>query len=132
MSSLAVVCELLNRHPKLRRLLARALHALAFGWCCAEPFGSCCAQENEAGAARTYLPEVKEPESACALSSCLWELSLLQRHAHPSIAALATHVAAMPVEDASPPAPYGSMSPEVRAHSCGPSSLQHTTATHSH
>lgn len=32
MSSLAVVCELLNRHPKLRRLLARALRALPCGW----------------------------------------------------------------------------------------------------
>ena len=74
-------------------------------------------QENESGAARSYLPEVTEPESACALSSCLWELALLQRHAHPSVALLAAHVAAMPVEDAAPPAPFGAMSPEARARS---------------
>ena len=59
------------------------------------------------------MPDVTEPASACALSSCLWEVSLLQHHAHPAVAALSTHVASLPVEDAAPPAPYGSSSVEV-------------------
>ena len=108
MGALAVVNELLHRHQKLRRLLVRP--------CCT---GLCtrrstpATQENESGAAHSYLPDIAEPESACALSSCLWEVSLLQRHVHPSVAALATHVACLPVEDAAPPAPYGSNTVEV-------------------
>lgn len=58
------------------------------------------------------MPEAAEPEGACALSSCLWELALLQSHSHPGVAALAAHVAAMPVEDAALPAFYGAATPE--------------------
>jgi hypothetical protein len=48
------------------------------------------------------------------MSSCLWEMALLQLHAHPSIASLAAHIAAIPVEDAPAPAFYGAATPEVR------------------
>ena len=108
MGALAVVNELLNRHQKLRRLLVRSRWTSL-----ARTRLSTATQENESGAAHSYMPDIIEPESACALSSCLWEVSLLQRHAHPSVAALATHVASLPVEDAAPPAPYGSSTVEV-------------------
>lgn len=118
MSSLAVVCELLGRYQKLRRLLVRALRACpqAVPWPELTRLrrSRAPAQENDAGAARAFQPEAPEPESACALSSCLWELALLQRHAHPGVASLAAHVAAMPVEEAVDAAPYGSLSPEAR------------------
>ena len=109
MGALAVVSELLNRYQKLRRLLVRQSGAFSLTSGSEHP----ALQENESGAARSYMPDVTEPESACALSSCLWEVSLLQRHAHPSVASLATHVACLPVEDAAPPAPYGSSIAEV-------------------
>ena len=109
MGALAVVNELLNRHQKLRRLLVRPLRTSLARTRRSTP----ATQENESGAAHSYMPDTIEPESACALSSCLWEVSLLQRHAHPSVAALATHVACLPVEDAAPPAPYGSSTVEV-------------------
>ena len=72
-----------------------------------------CTQENETGAAGVYLPDATEPEGACALSSCLWELTLLAEHAHAHVASNALQVAKMPVDDVPPPPLYGTASPEV-------------------
>ena len=88
-ASLSVVRELLCRHPRVRRLL-----------------------ENEPGTPGAYLADAVEPEGAGAMSSCLWELGLLQAHPHHSVAALAAHVTSMPVEDAPAAAFYGVTTPE--------------------
>lgn len=95
-AALGVVRELLARHPRLRRLL-----------------------ENEPGAPTAHAPDAPEPEAANALSACLWELALAAGGAHPAVAALAHHIAAMPVDAAPLPPPTGLATPEELAATYG-------------
>ncbi|CAI5459022.1 unnamed protein product [Closterium sp. Yama58-4] len=80
---LLVVRHLLLRYPRCRVLLDKDpdddLHASGGGL---GPYG---------GLAR-YDPAAPEPELSAALTSFLWELSLLARHYHPHVASLARHV----------------------------------------
>ena len=113
MACLAIVRELLTRHTKLRGLLVRT-HGRAFSRRSADCSPSHpSSQENETGAAGVYLPDATEPEGACALSSCLWELTLLAEHAHAHVASISSQVASMPLDDVPPPPLYGTASPEV-------------------
>ncbi|CAI5479522.1 unnamed protein product [Closterium sp. Yama58-4] len=79
---LLVVRHLLLRYPRCRVLLDKDpdddLHASGGGL---GPYG---------GLAR-YDPAAPEPELSAALTSFLWELSLLARHYHPHVASLARH-----------------------------------------
>ncbi|CAI5958031.1 unnamed protein product [Closterium sp. NIES-64] len=52
-----------------------------------------------------YDPAAPEPELSAALTSFLWELSLLSRHYHPHVASLARHVSTIATSPAATAAP---------------------------
>ncbi|CAI5513175.1 unnamed protein product [Closterium sp. Naga37s-1] len=93
---LLVVRHLLLRYPRCRVLLDKDpdddLHASGGGL---GPYG---------GLAR-YDPAASEPELSAALTSFLWELSLLARHYHPHVASLARHVSTIATSPTAAAAP---------------------------
>ncbi|KAK1305034.1 hypothetical protein QJS10_CPB11g01552 [Acorus calamus] len=78
MAALVTLKQLLQKNPKCRNLLENDVGGGSIS-----------------GSVAKYQPDASDPHLCGALSSVLWELSLLSKHYHPAVSSMATSISSM-------------------------------------